>query len=120
MESNVINVGSLFEPLLEEIKRRTKTPEIQITHIPILNEMTWGIRKRKLTVIGARPSHGKSAFAVQTCIDVAKQNKSVVFFSLEMENFECAERILSLELELHNKQLQRGEGKDLVNRVMRL
>lgn len=117
MELKIINIGHLFEPLLEEIKKRTGAPEIQITNLPTLNDMIWGVRKRKLTIIGARPSHGKSAFAVQICLDIVKQNKSVIFFSLEMENLECAERLIAYELKIHNKTIQRGDISNDYNRI---
>ena len=88
MQLEIQNVGNLIDPLIEELNKRKQTPELQITLLPQLNELVWGIRKRKLTVIGARTSQGKSSFAVQICYDLAMQNKKVVFFSLEMENFE--------------------------------
>ncbi len=120
MDLKLVNVADLITPLLEDIKRRKSTPELQITYLPSLNQMMWGIRKRKLTVIGARTSHGKSAFAVQLCYDLAMQDKNVVFFSLEMENLECAERILASELEINNKALQRGEGYKIYERSIDL
>ena len=73
MEIKIVNIGTLIEPLIKDIAKRNKTPEIQITLLPKLNDHIWGIRKRKLTVIGARPSNGKSAFAVQLCDDAANQ-----------------------------------------------
>lgn len=116
MELKLVNIADLIEPCIQDILKRKNTPELQITFLPQLNDFMWGIKKRKLTVIGARASHGKSAFAVQLCYDLALQNKNVVFFSLEMENLECAERIISNGLEIHNKSLQRGEGFDFVKR----
>lgn len=112
MDGELLNIGYCFEPMVEEIKKRGQTPELQITSLPKLNEDIWGIRKRKLTVIGARTSNGKSAFAVQICYDLALQNKSIVFLSLEMENLECAERLLSHHYNLNNRFLQGGEPPD--------
>lgn len=110
MEFDLVNVGYLFEPLLKEIRQRGNTPELQITSLPSINDILWGVRKKKLTVIGARTSQGKSTFAVQLCLDLAKQDKNIVFLSLEMENLEAAERIMSHELKINNRQLQKGEG----------
>ena len=120
MEFELLNIGYCFEPLVEEIKKRGNTPELQITSLPKLNDDIWGIRKKKLTVIGARTSNGKSAFAVQLCYDLALQNKSVVFLSLEMENLECAERLLAHDQNIHNKALQRGEVADYYQRGIEL
>lgn len=107
----MINVGSLFEQLAQNIENRGSEPELSVKSLPFLNEKMWGISKRKLTVIGARPSNGKSAFAVQLCYDIAQQGKKVVFLSLEMENIECAERIASNALEINNRALLQGQGK---------
>src|SRR5579862_7603939 len=108
MALEIQNIGELIDPLIKELESRKNTPELQITTLPSLNELVWGIRKRKLTVIGARTSQGKSSFAVQLCYDLAMQNKKVVFFSLEMENLECAERLLAFELEITNLNLMKG------------
>lgn len=120
MDLELVNVGDLFIPLVEQIRQRKKEPELPISTLPSLNEMMWGIRKRKLTVIGARTSQGKSSFAVQLCYDLAMQDKKIVFFSLEMENIECAERLMAYSLEIHNKALLRGEGYNLEQRAIDL
>lgn len=113
----LINVADLIDPLLKELSKRQNTPELQITSIPSLNNLVWGIRKKKLTVIGARTSQGKSSFAVQLCLDLALQDKKVVFFSLEMENLECAERIIAHSLDINNLLLMKGSGYRLKERA---
>lgn len=117
MGLDIINIADLIEPLLKELGTRKNTPELQITTLPSLNDLVWGIKKRKLTVIGARTSQGKSSFAVQLCYDLALQGKKVVFFSLEMENLECAERLLAHSLEINNLLLMQGKGFQLYERA---
>jgi len=114
MELELKNISDLIDPLLKELSTRQDNPELQITFLPSLNNLTWGIRKRKLTVIGARTSQGKSSFAVQLCYDLALQDKKVVFFSLEMENLECAERLLAHALEINNLYLMKGIISDCI------
>lgn len=120
MDLKIVNVADMIQPAVDEIKKRTNTPELQITTLPRLNDILWGMRKRKLTTIGARTSQGKSTFAVQLCLDLAMQGKKVMFFSLEMENIECAERLLAHCLEIHNNALARGDGYKLVERAKEL
>jgi len=117
MELEIRNIADFIDPLLKELSKRQTTPELQITSLPSLNDLVWGIRKRKLTVIGARTSQGKSSFAVQLCYDLAMQDKKVVFFSLEMENLECAERLLAYTLDISNLHLMRGQGYKLHERA---
>ncbi len=120
MEIKLENIGFFFKPLVEEIKRRGNKPELNITSLPVLNKYMWGLRKRKLTVIGGRTSHGKSAFAIQICYDLAMNDKNIVFFSLEMENLECAERIFSHALEINNQSLQQGYVENYYNKGIKL
>lgn len=119
MESKLelINIADLIEPLMKDLRNRTNSPELPLQSLPGLSDMVWGIRKRKLTVIGARTSQGKSTFAVQLCYDLALQDKKVVFFSLEMENLECAERLLAHSLEIPNLILMKGGGYRLYERA---
>lgn len=68
--------------------------------------MLWGIRKRRLTLIAGRPSQGKSAFGIQMALDLALQDKRVLFLSLEMENLECFERIVTNMHKISNFSLR--------------
>ena len=54
-----------------------------------------GLRGGNLVVVGARPSHGKTAFAVDIALNMAKADKSVLIFSLEMSKDELIERMLA-------------------------
>lgn len=117
MSLELQNVADLISPLMKELKTRTNSPELPILSLPSLSDLVWGIRKRKLTVIGARTSQGKSSFAVQLCYDLALQDKKVVFFSLEMENLECAERLIAHSLEIPNIFLMKGQGYKLHERA---
>lgn len=117
MELELQNIADLIDPLIKELGSRSNSPELPILSLPSLNDMVWGVRKRKLTVIGARTSQGKSSFAVQLCYDLALQDKKVVFFSLEMENLECAERLLAHTLEIPNIYLMKGQGYKLYERA---
>ncbi|MCK5016061.1 MAG: hypothetical protein KAS32_03225, partial [Candidatus Peribacteraceae bacterium] len=49
-----------------------------------LDEPLNGLQKQHLIILGARPSGGKSAMALQIAVGVAKQGGNVMFFSPEM------------------------------------
>lgn len=53
------------------------------------------------TLIGARPSVGKSAFAVDLTIKLAQRGHSIAFFSIEMGNCDVMERIISNMLSIN-------------------
>ena len=57
-----------------------------------------GLNKGNLLLVAARPAMGKTSFALNICLNVAKKyKKTVAFFSLEMSREELAMRLLSSE-----------------------
>ncbi len=60
-----------------------------------LNRAMNGFEKKKLYVIAARPSQGKSTLLLQFAHAAASSGKSVLFFSLEMPKEEIVERAAS-------------------------
>lgn len=60
-----------------------------------------------LTIVGARPSHGKSAFALYQAMRAMKAGKRVGFFSLEMTNLQLTQRLLSMQSGLSSTAIAR-------------
>ena len=60
--------------------------------------MTAGLQKKEMSVVGARPSIGKSVFAFDVARHAAKSGKRVVFFSLEMSEEMLTDRMMAGEL----------------------
>lgn len=60
-----------------------------------VNQNTGGIHKRDLTLIGARPSMGKTTVALSTAIKTAKAGHGVGFISLEMDADKLAARAVT-------------------------
>jgi len=74
-----------------------------------LNEMTTGLHEGELIIIAARPSVGKTAFALNLAENAAmNDNKAVVIFSLEMTALQLAMRILSSHVRIDAQKLRRG------------
>jgi replicative DNA helicase len=59
-----------------------------------LDLLTKGWKPQEMIVIGARPSVGKTAFAINLLYNVAKKGTPVVFFSLEMSAASIGMRLL--------------------------
>ena len=84
-----------------------------LTGIPsgfeVLDEKTSGFHPSELTIIGARPSIGKTALALTMAANIAiNQKKPVAFFSLEMPKMDLVKRILSMYSKVPLAQLRNG------------
>lgn len=92
---------------------KDKTP---YTGIPsgyrAIDEMTGGFQKGDLIVFAGRPSMGKTAFALNLCLNMAKEGKKVLFFSLEMSKEQIVQRLLSTESRINLKSLRTGHIKE--------
>lgn len=84
----------LAEVYLNELHDRSLQDPIH-TGIAMYDQRTGGIHKGRLTIIGARPSVGKSAFTLQVAFDVARRGSKVLFFPLEMSAGETVDRIVA-------------------------
>lgn len=95
---------------LEELYERGET----ITGIPTgyhdLDELTSGMQPSALVVVGARPSAGKTSFALGMAAHAALEaNRPVLFFSLEMSQLELTQRILCSEARVDSKRVRNGK-----------
>lgn len=60
-----------------------------------LDKITAGLHKEELTIVGARPGVGKTAYALQVMINMARKGNHCLFVSREMSTVQIAKRILS-------------------------
>jgi len=86
------------------------------------DEITNGLRPATLLILAARPAMGKTAFSLNIALNVAKQNKRVLIFSLEMGEEELYNRLLAAESEVELKNIQRSHfdfnNKEMINRLL--
>ena len=72
-----------------------------------------GLNKSDLLLLAARPAMGKTAFALNLCLNVAKKyNKTVAVFSLEMSREQLAMRLLSIESFVDSQKMATGKLSD--------
>lgn len=89
------------------------------------DNLTGGIFKGELTVIGARPGVGKSALGMHIALSFAKQKKAVEFVSLEMSREQYGIRLIALESGVSSEKMRRGniskeETSDIIKSLPRL
>ena len=78
---------------------------------PTLDSITMGWQQSNLIIIGARPSMGKTAFALNMARNAAVNfNVPTAFFSLEMADIELSDRLIASESGISSDKL-RGRQK---------
>src|SRR3989344_5361545 len=61
-----------------------------------LDNMLGGLQRSDLILLAARPSVGKTAFAINLAYNIARQKKSVGIFSMEMSIDQVVDRFIAL------------------------
>lgn len=75
-----------------------------------LDKYTRGLQKSNLIIVAARPSMGKSAFALNIALNAAKKGKaSVLIFNLEMSKEEIGNRLLAMEANVEMERILEGK-----------
>lgn len=78
-----------------------------------LDSITQGWQKSDLIILAARPSMGKTAFALNLARNAAVDHqKPIAFFSLEMSSVQLVTRLISTETELPADILRSGKLED--------
>ncbi|MCJ2080156.1 replicative DNA helicase [Methylobacterium sp. J-090] len=75
--------------------RRGENERGTLYGIPSLDRATLGMRAPQFIVLAGRPGMGKTATALHIGLSAARRSGAVGFFSLEMDDVELAERVLS-------------------------
>ncbi|MGI6751752.1 MAG: replicative DNA helicase [Anaerovoracaceae bacterium] len=75
-----------------------------------LDAKTSGLQKSDLIILAARPSMGKTAFALNIAQKAALRGKArVLIFSLEMSKEQLGQRLLSMESRVEMQKLKTGD-----------
>lgn len=83
------------------------------TGFPDLDEMTSGLQPSDLILIAARPSMGKTSFALNIAANAAIRYKiPVAIFSLEMSKEQLVQRLLCSESNVDSHRLRTGKLED--------
>ena len=78
-----------------------------------IDVMLGGLQRSDMVVLGARPSMGKSSFALNVARNAAvDQHAKVALFSLEMSKEQLVHRFLSSEAGIDSKRIRLGQHND--------
>lgn len=106
------DMSTLVNAAMVRYDERAQHPGIVARGCPTgfaaLDEMTLGLRRGRLVVVGALTSVGKSAFALNVALAAARAGKTVHLFSLEMDRDDVTDRLVSLASSVPAERLETG------------
>ena len=106
------------------IDSRVGKENLAISGIPCgyadLDNLTAGLQNSELIIVAARPSVGKTAFALNVIRHViVEERHPVLFFSLEMARIELAERLLACQARVDSHKIRKGHlSSDDIQKLM--
>jgi len=105
-------IGDVLKETFEIIDavRKSRNPITGIsTGYEKLDQLTAGFQRDEFIIIGARPSVGKTALALNMAANIAFRKKiPTAFFSLEMSGIALAQRLISSEASVNAQNLRSG------------
>ncbi|TDH19808.1 replicative DNA helicase [Segetibacter sp. 3557_3] len=118
LKKNFDDIGTVLVKTISRIEDlRNKQEDISgvPTGFPSLDKVTYGWQPTDLIILAARPSVGKTAFALNLARSAALNTikpMGVAFFSLEMSASQLVQRILSAESGIMLEKISRGKLED--------
>ncbi|UOQ94762.1 replicative DNA helicase [Halobacillus shinanisalinarum] len=104
------SLPSTYDHLIEIANDMTDPPKNGQTGFSTgyieLDQMTGGTQRGDLIIVAARPSMGKTAFALNMAAHHCKNGGAVQLFSLEMGTKSLLKRIISMEAEVDGQKWQ--------------
>jgi replicative DNA helicase len=105
-------IGEVLQETIDIIDKVYKSKK-PLTGIPTgfekLDQLTSGFQKEEFIIIGARPSVGKTALALNMASRIAfHQKTAAAFFSLEMSDIALTQRLISSEAMVQANNLRSG------------
>ena len=109
---NVVGLNDILLDSMEKISERAKNKG-EIIGVPTgfidLDNMTTGLQKSDLIILAARPSMGKTAFALCAARNAAAKGNKVLIFSLEMAKEQLTQRFISMEAMVDAQKIRKGD-----------
>ena len=127
-KSGMVGETKLLQEVIKDafdrIDSRIGKENLSISGIPSgyvdLDNLTAGLQNSELVIIAARPSVGKTAFALNLVRHViVEEQHPVLFFSLEMARIELAERLLACQSRVDSHRIRKGHlNSDDIQKLM--
>ena len=113
IKRDIQSAGFVFDKAMkaiEEAHAQGGTMNGVPTGFTHLDQLTLGWQPSDLIIIAARPSMGKTAFALNVALNAAlKADAKVLIFSLEMAKEQLSQRLLSMEARVESQKMSTGD-----------
>ncbi len=115
--------SSLRDLLDEAVAKLQDTDGNHVTGVPTgfdeLDEMLSGMQRGEMVILAARPSMGKTAFALNITENMASASNGVAFFSLEMGRQQLVQRILCAKAGVDGQRMRKNMlSREELNRII--
>ncbi len=101
------NITSTMDDVIASIE--TGETNLIKTGFPGLDELSGGMTRGEITIVGGRPGHGKTTFTINIIKNLIDNGKRVALFNREMTNVEMLKKLIALESgELSYGMIRRG------------
>ena len=114
-----VHISQILQAYLDEDAETAERRELAAIESGFsdLDHLLGGLKREDLIIVGARPSVGKSSFALGIARNAAiNQGANVAFFSLEMSAEQLAVRLLAAESGVDSTRLRLGGQTELEER----
>ncbi len=111
------SLDTVLSKTVDKIEELFQSPHDGVTGVSTgfgdLDKKTAGLQSSDLIIVAARPSMGKTTFAMNLCENaVMKQDKPVLIFSLEMPSSQLMMRMLASFSRVDQTKIRTGELDD--------
>ena len=109
--SDFLRMDTLLGKVYHDIEERAKHKDQLLgvsSGFTDVDKLFNGFREGDLIILAARPSVGKTAFALNMAVNAAKAGSKVAFLSLEMSNSQLVQRMLCSEAMVSMQKINAG------------
>ncbi len=112
-ELKTVTIQDALREAYERVDTRNRGDQLSPSGVPTgyldLDNLTAGFQNSELVIVAARPSVGKTAFALNLTRHIAVDKELPVFFvSLEQSRVELAERLMCCQARVNTHKLRKG------------
>jgi replicative DNA helicase len=111
-----VHIGSVIKTYFDQLRATSEDQGLLIgvpTSYPDLDRLTGGLQRSDLIILAARPSVGKTAFALSMAYNVATHAQhTVAIFSLEMSREQLVQRLIAMHTGIDVQKLRTANLHD--------